>query len=321
MSEITEETNCFGSQNRYHSIRRLGGHGVRGTFLAKDTLSDTDVVVKLFPRGKAIRSNMERDLIKYWNLLHHHIVFLQDMFLTRESLAVVMEYIPGEDLFNFCRARGRLPEDLARFIFQQLIVALDYCHRMGVPFNVRMRPKGILLDRRLWPIVKISTLRHSGYPTDEAISSGEIGVWEIVHHCAPEVAQLLLRPRSSKYDGVKADIWSCGVVLYFMLLGRFPFHQADPFTVTIPRIERVLNADYVIPEASMSAACESLIRRMLSVDPDSRPSIEEIQHDDWFRTYLPDGALDMNRELRRPSHVQSDEEIQELIARARLVDV
>ena len=54
------------------------------------------------------------------------------VFLTPTHLAIVMEYAKGGDLFNYTMRHGphgRLAEPQARWIFQQLIIGLDYCHR------------------------------------------------------------------------------------------------------------------------------------------------------------------------------------------------
>ena len=52
------------------------------------------------------------------------------MFLTKTHLVLAMEYAAGGDLFRYVSARRGLPEDEARWFFQQLMVAVDYCHRM-----------------------------------------------------------------------------------------------------------------------------------------------------------------------------------------------
>jgi serine/threonine protein kinase len=52
------------------------------------------------------------------------------VFLTKTHLVLAMEYAAGGDLFRYVSARRGLPEDEARWFFQQLMVAVDYCHRM-----------------------------------------------------------------------------------------------------------------------------------------------------------------------------------------------
>ena len=54
---------------------------------------------------------------------------MHQVFLTPTHLALAMEYAPGGDLYSYVSTRARLPEDHARFFFQQLIIGMDYCHR------------------------------------------------------------------------------------------------------------------------------------------------------------------------------------------------
>ena len=55
---------------------------------------------------------------------------LLQVFLTSSHLVLAMEYAAGGDLFRYVSARRGLPEDEARWFFQQLMIAVDYCHRM-----------------------------------------------------------------------------------------------------------------------------------------------------------------------------------------------
>ena len=63
-------------------------------------------------------------------LRHPHVVALHEVFLTRAHLVLVMEYAAGGDLFSLVRARGGLEEGDARWFFQQIAVAIDYCHKL-----------------------------------------------------------------------------------------------------------------------------------------------------------------------------------------------
>jgi serine/threonine-protein kinase SRK2 len=68
---------------------------------------------------------------------------LSQVFLTKTHLVLAMEYAAGGDLFRYVSARRGLPEDEARWFFQQLMVAVDYCHRM-------VRDAAPDMPRRLW---------------------------------------------------------------------------------------------------------------------------------------------------------------------------
>lgn len=61
---------------------------------------------------------------------HPHVIRFRECFLTTKHLAIVMEYVAGGNLHQLVNSWGGLPEALARWFFQQLIVALDYCHKV-----------------------------------------------------------------------------------------------------------------------------------------------------------------------------------------------
>ncbi len=72
------------------------------------------------------------EIVNHSLLRHPHIVHFREVFLTEEHLCIVMEYANGGSLFNLVRKERRLKESLARWFFQQLILAVDYCHKRGV---------------------------------------------------------------------------------------------------------------------------------------------------------------------------------------------
>lgn len=79
------------------------------------------------------------------------------------------------------------------------------------------------------------------------------------------------------YDGVKADIWSSGIVLYAMLYGDFPFRGDS----TSELEDSILAGKYSL-EKTISHDARRLISRVLCPEPDIRPSIEEILGDSWM---------------------------------------
>lgn len=106
-------------------------------------------------------------------------------------------------------------------------------------------------------------------------------------HSAPRLAkaapvqEVLQAPQ--QYDGKAADVWSCGVHLYIMLVGWYPFTDPrDP--KNFPKTAQCINDGHFTypPDLQLSDACQQLIRRMLEKDPRQRITIAEVQHDPWF---------------------------------------
>lgn len=82
--------------------------------------------------GMQITKYVERELLNHNRLLHPHIIQFKEVFLTNEYLGISMEFAPGGDMFQYVKQRNGLQEYEARWFFQQLIIALDYCHKIGV---------------------------------------------------------------------------------------------------------------------------------------------------------------------------------------------
>jgi serine/threonine protein kinase len=85
-----------------------------------------------------------------------------------------------------------------------------------------------------------------------------------------------------EYDGVKIDIWSCGVVLFTMLCGNIPWVH----TQSIQLIEEIKRCDFFIP-TFVSPLAQSLIKEIIVVDPEKRLSVEQSLGHPWLRD-VPD---------------------------------
>ncbi len=116
---------------------------------------------------------------------------------------------------------------------------------------------------------------------------------------APEVV------KGEIYDGKLSDIWSCGVVLYVMLFGRYPFDPPPPAPGEVPRhapykanamMIRITTMQWYIPDnIPISPACRDLLNSMIVFEPSQRLSMARIQEHPWFVENLPPPAKTMNQ--------------------------
>eukprot|EP00210_Caulerpa_lentillifera_P003239 g3093.t1 len=310
---MSQEEDPLVDHQRYEKIRNLNEGAYGFVVLAKDKLSNEKVAIKFLPRGPRVNKRVEREVLNHKNLLHHHVIQFKGVFLTRRYLAIVMEYAPGGDLLEFIRERKGIQEDMARWFFQQLIIGLDYIHRMGV-VNRDIKLENTLLDDNPWPIVKICDF---GYSKHEENDSAPYSIVGTQPYLAPEVINRQ-DPSKEVYDGKKADIWCCGVLLYVMLARHYPFERLGEDRIKNAAVirQRVLKLDYTIPPNSMSQDCADLIKKILVLDPESRPGIAEIQKHRWYQTNLPEGALSMNESLETQD-IQKEQDVIALFADAR----
>lgn len=277
---------------RYEQTGVLG-EGTFGVVLrARDpqAMGGGEIAIKLLPRGdfvKNFKTYVKREIVHQSSLKHPFIVSLKEVFLTQTHLAIAMEYAQGGDMFKYiCRHKPhcRLLESQARWIFQQLIIGLDYCHNKGVA-NRDLKLENLLLDRDgsdgTRPLLKICDF---GYSKHEQNSSAKTGVGTPIY-MAPEIIY-----GGNRYDAKKADIWSCGVILYAMLYGCYPFSNKEP-----DYIRKIVTATYHMPpDVQVSAECKDLLTRLLVADSEQRLSMEDIKAHPWFTHALPSGAVQMN---------------------------
>ncbi|KAL7411574.1 kinase-like domain-containing protein [Mrakia frigida] len=258
---------------QYLLLQTLGTGSFGKVKLAVHSVTGHKVAMKIINRKKIINMDMTPRVkreIQYLKLLRHpHIIKLYEVITTPTDIIMVIEYAGGE-LFNYIVEKGKMPEDEARRFFQQIICAIEYCHRHKIVHR-DLKPENLLLDDSL--NVKIGDFGLSNIMQDGDFLKTSCGS---PNYAAPEVISGKL------YAGPEIDIWSCGVILYVMLCGRLPFD--DEY---IPTLFKKINGGIYHLPAYLSPDAKYLLSQMLIVDPVKRITISEIRQLPWFQTNLP----------------------------------
>jgi len=303
---------------RYTKIQTLGKGSFGFVQLARN-FNQEMVAIKFLKRGD-VNKYVEAEIVNHSLLRHPHVIQFKEVFLTSEYICISMEYATGGSLFHYVQKQGRLKEAVARWFFQQLIIGADYCHKRGVA------NRDIKLENTLLQVVKglplpLLKICDFGYSKADFKSAAKSKVGTLTY-MAPEV----LVNRDGKYDGKVADIWSCGVMLYVMLYGRYPFDTPPGQNVPkaaeiLQMLDKMVNMKYSLPDnIEISAEGRDLLQRMLLPDPNQRIQLEQIMVHPWFVTNLPPEAATMNDSYLRaafpPGH-QRPEEIKRLLEEAK----
>ena len=138
--------------------------------------------------------------------------------------------------------------------------------------------------------------RGEGQPT-ETIASSDTRLKVSV--AVPPVYPVILQ---STYDGNKADIWNCGVVLFAMVTGYFPFQRIEDMQLSQTQqlqavVKRVVAGDYVLP-GNLSPECGNMIANLLAVDPVRRLGLSDVQRHVFFVQGLEVGWFEESAALR-----------------------
>ncbi|XP_074269283.1 serine/threonine-protein kinase SAPK3-like [Silene latifolia] len=297
---------------RYEPIKDLGSGNFGVARLVKDKKTNELFAVKYMERGNKIDEKVQREIINHRALKHPNIVRFKEVFVTPTHLAIVMEYAAGGELFARICSAGRFSEDEARFFFQQLISGVSYCHSVEICHR-DLKLENTLLDGSPTPRLKICDF---GYSKSGLLHSQPKSTVGTPAYIAPEVLS------RKEYDGKIADVWSCGVTLYVMLVGAYPFEEPEDPKNFRKTIGRILGVQYSIPDyVRVSADCQQLLSRIFVANPSKRITIPEINKHPWFlknlRKELIEGKATNNEKSDGKQPVQSEEEILRIIEEAR----
>ncbi|KAG6413057.1 hypothetical protein SASPL_125756 [Salvia splendens] len=270
---IAAEEKCGGVLHGKYELGRLLGHGTFAkVYHARHMQSGRSVAMKVVGKEKVIKVGMMDQVkreISVMKMMHHpNIVELHEVMASKSKIYFAMEYVRGGELFAKI-SRGRLKEEAARGYFQQLISAIDFCHSRGV-YHRDLKPENLLLDEEgNLKVTDFGLSAFSDHLRQDGLLHTTCGTPAYV---APEVIG------KKGYDGAKADIWSCGVILYVLLAGYLPFQDDN----IVAMYRRIYRGDFKCPPW-FSPEARKLVTKMLDPNPSSRISIAKIIDSSWFK--------------------------------------
>jgi serine/threonine protein kinase len=266
---------------RYKLIRKLGEGASATIYLAEDDFADRQVAIKMFrpetlldpERGKLYRRLLLNEASLAGKLIHPHIVQIFDAVISADLSYIVMEYVPGGTLAQFCTPDKLLPlERLVQIIFK-CTRALDYAFRMGITHR-DIKPANILLagtsDDASSGDIKISdfgTAVQAANQTRTEVS----GIGSPAYMSPEQVEELPVDHRT--------DIYSLGVVMYQLLTGRLPF-QANSQAGMIYQIVNGVPPQPATLRSDLPPALAAVAMRAMSkVATDRYPDWASFSHD------------------------------------------
>ncbi|KAK9990294.1 hypothetical protein SO802_025279 [Lithocarpus litseifolius] len=297
---------------RYEILKDIGSGNFGVAKSVRDISSGELYAVKYIERGPKIDEHVQREIVNHRSLKHPNIIRFKEVRLTPTHLAIVMEYAAGGELFERICNAGRFTEEEARYFFQQLISGVSYCHSMQICHR-DLKLENTLLDGSSSPRLKICDF---GYSKSSVLHSQPKSTVGTPAYIAPEVLS------KKEYDGKIADVWSCGVTLYVMLVGAYPFEDPEDPKNFRKTLKRILSVHYSIPDyVRISLECKHLLSRIFVANPEKRITIPEIKKHPWLLKNLPAEFMDENegnwQNDKENDSSQSIEEILSIVQEAR----
>jgi len=213
----------------------------------------------------AMQQKLEREIAIMKFLDHPHVLKLYDVYDTPNYLFLVLEHVEGGELFDYLLSKGKLSDQEALKFFQQMVEGVSYSHAHLICHR-DLKPENILLDANLE--VKICDFGMAALMPKDALLATSCGS---PHYASPEVIT------GRKYDGFEADVWSLGVILYALLVGRLPFDDPNMRKLLL----KVKIGVFEMPP-NLEKTAKDLLWRMLTVDPEKRARLSEVRQHPWF---------------------------------------
>uniref|UniRef100_A0A3Q3AWJ4 Serine/threonine-protein kinase BRSK2 n=1 Tax=Kryptolebias marmoratus TaxID=37003 RepID=A0A3Q3AWJ4_KRYMA len=234
-----------------YRLEKTLGKGQTGLVkLGVHCITGQKVAIKIVNREKLSESvlmKVEREIAILKLIEHPHVLKLHDVYENNKYLYLVLEHVSGGELFDYLVKKGRLTPKEARKFFRQIISALDFCHSHSICHR-DLKPENLLLDEK-------NNIRIA----DFGMASLQVGDSLLETSCG------------------RADVWSCGVILFALLVGALPFDH-DNLRQLLEKVKSgVFHMPHFIPPD-----CQSLLKGMIEVNPEKRLSLEAIQKHSWY---------------------------------------
>lgn len=262
--------------NRYEILRKIGDGGMAFVYQARDKLLNRIVAVKVlrpeFVDDQEFLVKFKREAEAVASLSHPNIVNVYDVGEDGKVHYIVMEYVDGQNLKEIIQDEGSLEEYTALDIAKQIARALSAAHRNGI-IHRDIKPHNILISK------DGRQVKVADFGIAKAVSSSTMtnmgSVIGSVHYISPEQAK-------GKHLTSNADLYSLGIVLYEMIIGRVPFSGDSPISIALKHInEDIAFADQ--DKINIPNSVRTIISKLTQKEPANRyQTAEELIEDIEF---------------------------------------
>jgi serine/threonine protein kinase len=216
----------------YTIKQSIGQGGMASVYLAHDIKFQTNVAIKVLNKEYVHNDNIRKRFIaearNIYKMSHPNIIKVTDLIDEGDTVAFVMEYIEGETLKEYLERKGKLSDVEIKNFFSQMLEAVGYVHEQNLvhrdikPSNFMITPKGQI------KLLDFGIAKNTDSASAEYTQTGTGIQMGTPLYMSPE------QVKSSKEVGASSDIYSLGVVLWQMLMGKKPY---DSNTLSSPEIQ------------------------------------------------------------------------------------
>ena len=253
-------------------VERVASGGMGEVFLARDTVLDREVAIKVLHRSlagdQAFVDRFRREARAAAGLSHPNIVAVFDWGSVDGIYYMVMEYVRGRAARALLNQYGRLEPAQAVDVVRQTLLGLEHAHRQGIVHR-DIKPENVLVTTE--GVVKVADFGLArAYADGRQTQAGT--VTGTVQYLAPE--QIRGEPADPR-----SDLYSLGIVTYELLTGKLPFTGETAMSIAYKHLSgRVPRPSAVVP--TIPADLDGFVVSATDRDRELRPeSATAMRHD------------------------------------------
>ncbi|KDQ21166.1 hypothetical protein BOTBODRAFT_168494 [Botryobasidium botryosum FD-172 SS1] len=230
-----------------------------------------DVAVKIIPKDSDAIARIMQEANIMQMMVHPNILEVRAQYQDQKFFYIVLEFVRGGDLDKQLRMQDSVNEQRAKAIAYNICVGLKCAHDIGVAHR-DIKPSNIMLVSKDGAEIKIADFGLAKLATEKSALQSHAGTLSFM---APEIALSL-----GSYD-FKVDCYSVGVTVYRILAGVHPFGKQHSQHEPLLREFRKWNPR-PLEDKKISQAGIDFVRRMMTFEPEGRPSINDALEHLWF---------------------------------------
>ena len=272
--------NTLDAEQHYKKLKLLG-QGISGSvYEVQNRITDIIRAMKVIKKKQPNVNKNEEEIKNEINILrtmdHPNIVKILEFYSTDEEYQIINENCKGGRLLTEITTNGPFNEDYTAYVMYQIFSAINYCHKMHI-IHRDLKLENILIFNKNknnnYPNVKICDFGTSTIAQKDVMEKKLVGT---IYYIAPEVIK--------KNYNEKCDLWSCGVIMYFLLSKHPPFR--GQFNQEI--LENIQKAELDLkspPFNNLSENCLDLLKKLLERDINKRIGASEALNHPWLKEH------------------------------------